>query len=278
MSDQSFALQILKEQQSERYSACLYLPKNVRNDVAALWAFDAEISKIPFLVSEPMPGEIRLQWWRDLLKSGDNADAGPLAAELMHAIEGHNLPREALHTYLDAKIFDLYNDTMPDMGSLEGYLGETVSIFFQCSAICLGAETSREFADACGHAGMALGLARLLSNCAIHRSREQVFFPEDLLEKHFFNRERWLSSEANECHERLIAEIISTARYHLTFARAVIETLESDIRLAFLPLASAELILAQAEKDINRVLVQPIHVSQLRHQWNLLKAAIRKSP
>ena len=132
-------LRSLRMLDRQHYLACLYLPGDIRLDVAALWAFDAEIQRIPGLVSEPMPGEIRIQWWRDVLRSGDASGSGPLATTLMEIISRHNLPVENLDTCLEARIFDLYQDPMPDQGSFEGYQGETSSIFFQMAALCAGA-------------------------------------------------------------------------------------------------------------------------------------------
>ncbi len=50
-----------------RYLCILAAPHSNRNDLLALLAFDQELSRIPGLVSEPMLGKIRLQWWIDAL-------------------------------------------------------------------------------------------------------------------------------------------------------------------------------------------------------------------
>jgi len=170
-------LKSLKDLSLQHYLACLFLPTDIREDVATLYAFAAEIDRIPHLVSEPMPGEIRLQWWRDLIKSVDNAGSGPLAAELINVIEKHNLPREVIHTFLEAKIFDLYQDPMPDMAALEGYIGETQSALLQCSYFIGGAEHSTQLADACGHGGMAITLSNILNEQAYHRHTQRAFIP-----------------------------------------------------------------------------------------------------
>ena len=126
-----------------------------------LYAFDAEISRIPKLVSEPMPGEIRIQWWKDLIASRDGSKASPLANSLKELIAQHNLPRETFHTYLDARIFDLYNDPMPDIGTFEGYLGETISLILQNICLVAGEKQSTKLADVCGHAGAGCNCATL---------------------------------------------------------------------------------------------------------------------
>ncbi|MEM8539885.1 MAG: squalene/phytoene synthase family protein, partial [Pseudomonadota bacterium] len=68
-------LETLRDTDREAYLASLFLAADVREDFATLWAFNAEIERIRNLISEPVPGEIRLQWWRDVI-SGDRAGEG----------------------------------------------------------------------------------------------------------------------------------------------------------------------------------------------------------
>ena len=159
-----FALQSLKEAGSEYYLNCLYLPEGVRWDIAVIYAFDNEIRLIPQRVSEPMPGEIRIQWWKDCLGGRQQDRSGPLADAINRVIEKHKLQREVFWNYLDARVFDLYHDPMPDLETLEGYLGETVSAVLLQVALCAGFEKTTTLADACGHAGVAIGLSRILAS------------------------------------------------------------------------------------------------------------------
>ena len=62
MEDDGFVLQGLKEANLPAYLSVLYQPAEFRRSIAAIWAFDAEIARIPNLVSEPMPGEIRIHY------------------------------------------------------------------------------------------------------------------------------------------------------------------------------------------------------------------------
>ncbi|MGI9353222.1 MAG: phytoene/squalene synthase family protein [Rhizobiaceae bacterium] len=280
VDDSGYALKILKDLDPERYFCVLYLPENCREDVAALWAFDAEISRIPELVSEPMPGEIRLQWWRDLIKTGDNAGSGPLARALMDAISRHNLPREAFRSYLDARIFDLYHDPMPDMGTFEGYLGETVSSLFQLSALCIGATHSTELANASGHAGIAVGIIRLLTHCAIQRSRHKSFFPTDRLLAHGFTEDSnpWLSSQINNSHTELVSEFLDKSEYHLAAAREEIAKLPSTSRTAFLPICYVEPLMSKIRKNKAACIQHTVALSAISRQWTVFRAAMRKIP
>lgn len=64
----------LRDTDRDRYLACLLAPADKQRPLAALYAFNAEIAQIRDLVHEPIPGEIRMQWWRDLI--GNEAASG----------------------------------------------------------------------------------------------------------------------------------------------------------------------------------------------------------
>ncbi len=257
----------LKKNDSERYLACLYLPEEVRHCAMTLYAFDAEISRIPSVVSEPMPGEIRIQWWRDLIKSGGNTGSAPLAGALLQVAEKHQLPLDILDNYLEARIFDLYQDPMPDVGTYEGYLGETVSSFLHMIALASGIERNTALADACGHAGVAIGISRHLSFCANARARGQVFFPMPVLQKTELSREQWLETDIGNSHEAVISNILAEARDHLKKAKLAIADLPRQTKPIFLPLVFADKILDLVKKKPDECLINPIVLSPLKRQW-----------
>ena len=128
----------------DRYLATLYAPQDKRDALFALYAFNAEIAGVRDRIHEPLPGEVRLQWWRDLLAGSDPAGAAghPLAEALTRAITDHDLPRQAFDNYLEARIFDLYDDPMPSRTDLEGYCGETASALIQLAAMVLGRDAA----------------------------------------------------------------------------------------------------------------------------------------
>ena len=75
-------MRTLRAADPDRYLSMLYAPQDRRADLLALYAFNAEVAGIRDRVSEPMPGEIRLQWWRDVIAAPDPAVAAagnPLA-------------------------------------------------------------------------------------------------------------------------------------------------------------------------------------------------------
>ena len=73
-----------------RYASTLFVPSEQRRALLAIYAFNVEISRVREQVSQPLPGEIRLQWWTDMLAGAGHGgvEGNPVAAELLLAIRG----------------------------------------------------------------------------------------------------------------------------------------------------------------------------------------------
>src|SRR5450830_2187481 len=79
---------LVREADRDRFLATLFAPAEHRDALFALYAFNLEIIRVRELAREPMPGEIRLQWWREVL-SGERdgeAVAHPVAAALRETL------------------------------------------------------------------------------------------------------------------------------------------------------------------------------------------------
>ena len=69
----------------DRYLCALFSPAGRRDTVLGLILFNHELARIPEVVSQPMAGMIRYQWWRDALdeiSAGKPARQHPIVSEL----------------------------------------------------------------------------------------------------------------------------------------------------------------------------------------------------
>lgn len=260
------------------YVAVLFLPVEIRPHAAAVLAFDLEIETLSLRVSEPIPGEIRLQWWREVI-SGERdgeAMANPLARALLETISRNELPLDGFQRYLAARLFDLYNDPMPDRDALETYLGETESFIFQILAMLSGQEVGRVLADACGHAGVAYGVATLLARLPIDIARRRQFIPRDLLASTGQEPDDFFSGweTASAPRNALVTGMAALGREHDRKARAAIHSLRKTDRAVFLRLAKARPVYSRASKTGYRAGNDSVGLSPLATQYHIWKAAI----
>ena len=275
----SYCVALLRERSIDRYLANLFLPLDIRRDVNALYAFDAEIVHIRSMIKEPMMGEIRLQWWRDII-SGDRAgeaENNPVAAELMRAIATNNLPLMGFDNFLKARVFDLYNDPMPDTGTFEGYAGETASFLFHQTASIIARSTeaaiSGELADCAGHAGVCWTIVEVLKNLPIHRARHQCYVSGDILTKAGVTLDDYFSAQNDDQRVSIVFGLIAEARRHQALFRLNFENLPDELKPAFLPMCLVSPYLARIEKLSKNAAQIPVDIAQWRKQIYLWRAA-----
>lgn len=272
--DYDQSLSALRASDRDRYLACLLSPPDKRGPLSALYAFNAEIARIRDLVREPLPGEIRLQWWRDVLddRTGAGANGHPLAEALLASIKAHDLPVQVFQDMIDARVFDLYNDPMESRSSLEGYAGETASALIQLASLVLDPLNAPQSAIAAGHAGVAQTVAGMLLLLPQHRRRGQVYFPADLLAATGLSRESFLSGDDKNAIGLAIRAFAGLGREHLAKARAGAAGISAANRDAFTLLALAEPIFDRAERVGADLLERSIQPSQWRRQWWMWRA------
>lgn len=278
--DASYAhcLTVLRETDRDRYLACLLAPVEKRGSLAALYAFHAEIARVRDIARESLPGEIRLQWWRDLLEGEADGDAmaNPLAAGLTACVAEHRLPVAVLTDMIEARIFDVYNDPMESRAALEGYAGETASALIQLASLVLDPANAPKSAEAAGHAGVAQTVAGILLMLPIHRRRGQVYLPADLLAATGLTPEALLDGSDTAAATRAIEAFVGLGRDHLAKARAAGGVSPAN-RAAFLPVALVRPILDAAEKAGAAALDRSLQPAQWRRQWWMWRA-LRSGP
>ena len=69
MADLSYCAKQIRDFDNDRFLASLFADDAVREDLFALYAFNLEVARTRERVSEPMLGQIRLQWWRELIEA-----------------------------------------------------------------------------------------------------------------------------------------------------------------------------------------------------------------
>ncbi len=269
--------QLVREADKDRFLATLFAPQKHRRALFALYAFNLEVARVRELAREPMPGEIRLQWWRDLLGGAGHGDvsAHPVAAALRDTVVRYGLPPRTLADLIDARSFDLYDDPMGSLDELEGYARKTSSALMGLAARVLN--DGRVPADASGlidSLGLAVAMAGLLRALPLHASRGQLYLPLDVLARHGASPENVLAGRDTPELRAALAEMRLRVRGHLDAAREQAAGAPGRIAPALLPAALVRPALARMEARRYRPFA-PDEIPQWRRQWTLWSAARR---
>jgi 15-cis-phytoene synthase len=245
---------LVQKHDADRHVATLFAPAERRQYLNALQAFSLEIAGVRAAAKEPMPGEIRLQWWRDILNGQrvEQANGHPVAVAIHDTITSNRLPLQPFLDLIDARAFDLYDDAIEDWNALEGYCGETSSALFRMACIILSKGEEPGSADAAGHAGVAYAMAGMLRAFPWHSRRGQVYLPKSVMDAVGIDREDIVSGTDSPKLRAALAEMRARAREHLAKARALKNAMRPEIKPAFLPLAMIDRYLAPMDrKDYN---------------------------
>lgn len=275
--DTAFVMQAGRAADPDRYLSALYAPEAARPSLFALYAFNAEIAGLRDRIRDPLPGEVRLQWWHDVLASADpTSGAGqPVASELGKAILRHRLPRAAFDNYLEARIFDLYNDPMPSRTDLEGYCGETAGAIIQVAAMVLDPAEAPVHAATAGHAACAQAITGLLLLLPLHRARGQCYVPRDILAAAGTTPEAILQGGGGPAAVRVVEAMVALAREHLAAFERSAASLPASLLPAFLPLALTGARLDRIARSPSATLQVGGDIPAWRRQWMIFRRAAK---
>jgi 15-cis-phytoene synthase len=265
----SYCADLVRVADRDRFVASLFAPAQHRGALHALYAFNVEITRVREAAREPLPGEIRLQWWRDVVNGerDDEASANPVASALLDVIKRHQLPSSKLSALIDAHRFDLYDEPMARLADLEAYARDTGSSLISISIQTLSGEAAEE---ASSSAGIAFTIAGLLRAFPLHAARRQLYVPIELLERHGVEPQDIFAGQSSAGLTAALAELRNIARQHLLAAGPRLAALPNEAMPALLPVALVRPTLDRLERCDA---FAPAEILPWRRQWLIWRAA-----
>ena len=225
----------------DRYLCALFAPAPERARLFALYAFNLEIARVREAVSEPVIGQMRLQWWRDALAEFANGKvrAHPVAQALAQALAERPVRPELFERLLTAREFDLSDEQPSDVAALESYAADTSSALLQAALDLVGV-TDAAAEDAAGHVGVAWSLVGLLRAAPFHARQRRLYLPQDLLARAQVDSERFFEGRAGAGLLDVTRRVAERANEHLAQARARRQQIPRAARPVLLPATLAD--------------------------------------
>ena len=155
-------LQQLKSVDPDRLRAAVFADKAGRERLQLLYAFHYELAKVPELVSEPMIGKIRYQWWRDAVAEiyeGKAVRKHEIATPLAKTLLEYDVPRFWVDRLIDGRERDLDPTPFANLEEAKSYCRQTSGVLMQIAVKVLGEEPDESVLSA-GEAWGLTGLAR----------------------------------------------------------------------------------------------------------------------
>ncbi|SMX41659.1 squalene/phytoene synthase family protein [Actibacterium lipolyticum] len=159
MSIQACA-ELVERGDPDRFLATMASPVAAREKLFPIYAFNLEVARAPWVASEPMIAEMRLQWWRDALEEiGQGAVVrrhevvSPLAEVLAQP------DTDLLDKLVQARRWDVYRDPFEDAAHFDEYIDATSGNLMWVTARALGADSGE---DVVRDFGYGVGVAQWL--------------------------------------------------------------------------------------------------------------------
>ncbi|MBO6558961.1 MAG: squalene/phytoene synthase family protein [Nisaea sp.] len=203
---------ILRQHDPDRFRFALFAPRECREALFTLYAFNHEVAKTRESVSESMIGAIRLQWWRESIEGiyAGEPRQHEVVLPLADAVAAYDLPRAPFDALIDARERDLEDRPMKDLEEAERCLRATTEPLVRLSAAILDPSNSavlEPLADiAAGHA--FIGKLRATAHLEAQR---RPFFPRTLLEKHGGSPRAFSELKADEGARAAVRELADRA-------------------------------------------------------------------
>ncbi len=274
-TDYAYCEGLVRRDDPDRWLAGFFLPEACRKHVYAIYAFNLEIARVREMVSEPILGEIRYQWWRDALDGTNEGDAtaNPVVAAVLDTIHQFKLPKVSFLQLIDARVFDLYDEPMEDLAALELYAASTTSNLFRLVRMIADPEDIGGGLGVAEHGGVAYAATGLLRALPWHSARKQMYLPAEILEKAGADRTDFVLGRVTPEIRNALSEVRNHAQAHLEIFDTRIAGLPEKSQAPFLPVALCGLYLRQMEKRNYNPFKTLIVLPQWRRQWVLWRAA-----
>lgn len=265
----SYCAELVRAADHDRFIAALFAPAEHRGGLHALHAFNSEVARVRTVAREPLAGEIRLQWWSDVInrERDDEAHANPVASALLTTIDRYRLASDKLLDFIEARRFDLYDEPMATVADLEAYAGRTSSALFALGGQILGGPAAESVSEP---AGLAFAIAGLLRAFPRHAARGQLYVPAELLDHHQVHSHDLFAGRSSPGLKAAFAEFAQLGRRHLSVAGDRMPTLPPAATAALLPVALVRPALDRLQRGDP---FSPAELAPWRRQWLMWRAA-----
>ena len=215
-----YCLDELRQHDHDRYLTSLFLPAFARPHANALQAFNLEIARTREIVSEPLLGQIRLQWWRETIEGiyAGTPREHPVVAALSAACEACDIEAADLISLVDAREADLDDSPPQDLRDLETYAEATSGHLLELVMAVTGDRTG-DAKSAARDVGVAWTLVGLARSVAFHARTQRLYIPEELLTAYEVERRHLFDLKPSPALSSAVRRMVELAETRLARAR-----------------------------------------------------------
>ena len=268
---------LVQRHDRDRFQTVLFAPTARREALFALYAFNYEIARVRESVTQPMLGQIRLQWWRESIAAA--FEGGPVrhhvvVEPLTAAIRERALTRAHFDRLIEARETDLEADPPVSLAALEDYAEASSArlVYLALEILGLRDPVARE---AGFHVGVAYALAGFLRAMPFQARAGRSLIPVEIAARTGLNEQDYRALRGTPALRAASAELAAAASRHLGSARAQRRRISRSALPALLPAIVAQHSLTRLKRVGYDAFDQTLAVADPLQSWRLAAASLR---
>jgi len=253
---------------SSFYYSFLFLPRERRAAITALYAFCREVDDIADECSDATLARTKLEWWRmELARTFAGQPSHPVSQALLPAIRSYDLAREQLEEIIDGMEMDLQHVRYTDFKALQLYCYRVAAVVGQLAAAIFG-YSERDTLKYAHDLGLAFQLTNIIRDVGEDARRNRIYLPQDELARFGVTDSDILAGHSSAAFRALMAYQVARAR---TFYQQALSELSATDRRGQRPglvmAAIYQTLLNEIENDDYQVLDRRISLTPVRKLW-----------
>jgi phytoene synthase len=268
MSPDGYCQQKAAGSGSSFYYSFLFLPRERRRAITALYAFCREVDDVVDECNDASLARAKLDWWRgEIAKLFAGEPQHPVMRALAPGLQPYGITAVRLNEIIDGMQMDLDQTRYLDFAGLERYCYHAAGVVGILSAGIFGYRDARtlEYAK---NLGLAFQLTNIIRDVGEDARKNRIYLPMDEMREFGVTAADVLSARSSEAFVRLMQ--FQAHRANTFYAKAFGALPAADRRAQRPGLIMAAIyraLLAEIESDGFEVLARRTSLTPLRKFW-----------
>ena len=253
---------------SSFYYSFLFLPKDKRRAITALYAFCREVDDVVDECSDEQVARTTLNWWRgQVAEIYAGKPQHPVAIALVPVVKQFNLAQEHLLEIIDGMEMDLDQPRYADFKSLQLYCYRVASVVGLLSVEIFG-YSNRQTLKYAHDLGIAFQLTNIIRDVGEDARRNRIYLPMDEMQQFNVTAADLLNARESENFQKLMAFQIERAqRFYQQALSQLPDCDKKHQRTGLIMAAIYHATLDEVVKSRCHVLKERVSLTPLRKLW-----------
>ncbi len=268
MTPDDYCQQKAAQSGSSFYYSFLFLPKERRRAITALYAFCREVDDVVDEIADPQVAATKLSWWRrEVAAAYQGAPTHPVMQALAPFAKPYSISEQRLNEIMDGMEMDLLQTRYLDFIALEKYCYHVASVvgLMACEIFGRTEEKTLEYAH---QLGLAFQLTNIIRDVGDDARRGRVYLPVNELQQFNVPVADVLNAKYSDNFTRLMAFQAERAQAHYERAFAALPGVDRKTQRPGLIMAAIyRALLDEITRDNYQVLHQRTSLTPIRKLW-----------